>query len=89
MSDTPYQMQTTVLEHGSSVLFYTDGLNEAMDAADNLFGKERIYKEIQRAIEHDQTAPKELINNMIEAVHNYVGKTEQSDDLTMLSIRFK
>jgi sigma-B regulation protein RsbU (phosphoserine phosphatase) len=89
MSDTPYQMQTTVLEHGSSVLFYTDGLNEAMDAADNLFGKERIYKEIQRAIEHDQTAPKDLINNMIEAVHNYVGKTEQSDDLTMLSIRFK
>ena len=89
MADTPYQMQTTVLEHGPTVLFYTDGLNEAMDADGNLFGKERIYHEIQLAIQHDQTAPKDLIYKMTEAVHKHVGQTEQSDDLTMLCIRVK
>jgi sigma-B regulation protein RsbU (phosphoserine phosphatase) len=89
MADTPYQMQTTVLEYGTTVLFYTDGLNEAMDADGNLFGKERIYHEIQLAIQHGQTAPKDLIYKMTEAVHKHVGKTEQSDDLTMLCIRVK
>ena len=89
LTDTMYQMQTAVLEHGATVLFYTDGLNEAMDANENLFGKERIYNEIQLAIESGQTAPKNLITKMIEAVHRYVGKTEQSDDLTLLSIRYK
>ena len=89
LADTLYQMQTAVLEHGATVFFYTDGLNEAMDANENLFGKERIYNEIQLAIESGQTAPKNLITKMTEAVHKYVGKTEQSDDLTLLSIRYK
>ena len=89
LPDTPYQMQTTVLQPETTMLFYTDGLNEAMDADDNLFGKERILSEIKHAIEHGQTAPKDLIAKMTEAVHNYVGDTEQSDDLTMLCIKFR
>ena len=89
MPDTPYQMQTAVLQPETTILFYTDGLNEAMDANDNLFGKERILSEIKHAIEHGQTAPKDLITKMTEAVRNYVGDTEQSDDLTMLCIKYR
>ena len=32
-------------------------------------------------------SPKELIETMADAVHQFVGDTEQSDDLTMLAFR--
>ena len=34
-----------------------------------------------------QGTPQELIETMIDAVHQYVGDTEQSDDLTMLAFK--
>lgn len=89
LADTQYQMQTTVLQPQSTVLLYTDGLNEAMDADGNMFGRERIYSEIRFAIKEGKTHPKDLITNMIEAVHIHVGETEQSDDLTLFCIRYK
>ena len=85
--DTVYQMQTVVLEQGSSMLFYTDGLNEAMNAEKKEFGEERIFNELNKAIQAEELAPKALIERLIQAVHDFVGDTEQSDDLTLLCIR--
>ena len=85
--DTVYQMQTVVLEQGSSMLFYTDGLNEAMNAEKKEFGEERIFNELNKDIQAEELAPKALIERLIQAVHDFVGDTEQSDDLTLLCIR--
>lgn len=85
--DTVYQMQTVVLEQGSSMLFYTDGLNEAMNAEKKEFGEERIFNELNNAVQAEELAPKALIERLIQAVHDFVGDTEQSDDLTLLCIR--
>lgn len=79
-------MQTTILEPQSTILFYTDGLNEAMDSNKNLFGEKRILDEAFLAIQTGQVSPKALIERMTQAVHNFVGDAEQSDDLTMLAI---
>ena len=84
---TPYLMQTAVLEPGSTIFLYTDGLNEAMDADNSMFGEERIFDETGRAIQTAQLSPKALIDRMTQAVHAFVGDTEQSDDLTLMAIR--
>ena len=80
--------QEVFIEPQSTILFYTDGLNEAMDADNNEFGDDRILDEVNRAIETGQLSPKALIDRMTQAVHEFVGDAEQSDDLTMLVVQY-
>ena len=87
--DMTYQTQTVALEPQTTVFFYTDGLNEAMDADFNEFGGDRILDVVNRAVQAGQVAPKALIERMTQAVHDFVGDTEQSDDLTMLAIQYQ
>ena len=87
-ANTVYQMQEVVIEPHTTILFYTDGLNEAMNADENMFGRERISDEIRSAIQSGQLSPKALIDQLTDAVHQFVGNTEQSDDLTLLAISY-
>ena len=90
--DASYLTQTAVIEPQSTILFYTDGLNEAIkenvkDGTKELFGLQRILDVLNVAIQEGQLSPKAVIENMTQSVHDFVGDTEQSDDLTMLCIR--
>ncbi len=87
-TDVSYVTQTVVLEPQATVFFYTDGLNEAANGNEKLFGDERILDEVNRAIETGQLSPKALIDRMTQAVHEFVGDAEQSDDLTMLVVQY-
>ena len=60
-----------------------------MNADEKMFGEQRIADELSRAISDRQLDPKTLTERMLRAVHDFVGDTEQSDDLTMLTIRWK
>ena len=86
-TDSAYQTQTAVLEQGSTIFLYTDGLSEAMVDGYKMFGEKRILDEADRAIQAAQLSPKALIDRMTQAVHAFVGDYEQSDDLTMMAIR--
>ena len=88
MEDTPYLTQETVMEPHTTLLLYTDGLNEAMDADYNQFGEDRIHSELDRAIRDCQLSPEAVIDRMTRAVRDFAGDTEQSDDLTMLAFRY-
>ena len=87
VEETCYQMQTVDLKPHSTLLFYTDGLSEATNAEDACFGRQRILDVAALAAKAQQTAPKALIEQMTGAVHDFVGDTEQSDDLTMLCLK--
>ena len=68
-----------------TIFLYTDGLTEAENGCRNLFGMERI----DEVIATFEGSPQELIETMTAAVHQFVGDTEQSDDLTMLAFRIR
>lgn len=87
-SGTKYVMQEVVLEPGTTTLLYTDGVNEAKNAEDQMFSHERILEEVNNAIQSGQLSPKALIDQVTQSVHQFVGDTEQSDDLTMLAISY-
>lgn len=87
IADATYQTHAVVLEPQSSILFYTDGLTEAMNAEEEELGAERVFDELNQIIHNAQASPKLLIERMTQAVHNFAGDTEQSDDLTLLCIR--
>jgi sigma-B regulation protein RsbU (phosphoserine phosphatase) len=81
--------QETVIEPQTTLLLYTDGLNEAIDADLEMFSEDRIFDELNHAIQDGQLSPKALVERLTQAVHDFVGDTEQSDDLTMMAIHYK
>ena len=87
--DTTYQTQELNIPPQTTILLYTDGLNEAMNADEKMFSKERILDEVNHAIQTGQSSPKALIDQLAQSVHQFVGDREQSDDLTMLAIKYK
>ena len=84
MPDWTFTQQETTLAPGTTLFLYTDGLDEAENAQRKMFGKERI-KEVLKSTSLE---PQALISQMTQAVAHFVGDTEQSDDLTMLALRY-
>ncbi len=82
MPDWEFKAQEVDLAPGNTLFLYTDGLNEAEDAEHRMFGWKRIVEVIQNTSQQ----PRTLIESMTQAVTEFVGDTEQSDDLTMLCI---
>ncbi|MBQ3745454.1 MAG: serine/threonine-protein phosphatase [Prevotella sp.] len=87
MPDWTFSEQETDIAPGSTVFLYTDGLTEAENARADQFGRQRVIDIISSSIE-GVYSPHELIETMTAAVRQFIGETEQSDDLTMLAIKY-
>jgi len=85
-SDYPYQLQETTIAAGETLTLYTDGLTEALNAEHQLFGRKRAMQLIARC--SGMTA-KEIVDTVVDEVTQYAEQTEQSDDVTLLSICYK
>ena len=83
-----YSLQEAQISTGTTIFLFTDGLTEAMDANYNQFQMERINDVASQALSQQQQEPHQLINMMTDAVHQFVGDAEQSDDLTMMAIQY-
>ena len=83
-----YSLQEAQILPGTTIFLFTDGLTEAMDANDAQFQIERINDVAARALANQQQEPRQLIEQMTDAVHRFVGDAEQSDDLTMMGIQY-
>ena len=83
-----YSLQEAQIFTGTTIFLFTDGLTEAMDANKALFQMERVNDVANRALAKQQQEPRQLISLMTEAVHEFVGDAEQSDDLTMMAIQY-
>ena len=78
-----FSSQETTISVGTSIFLYTDGLTEAANSSHELFGEKRMLEAIKENAE-----PHAFINHITQAVHAFVDGAEQSDDLTMLAIRY-
>ncbi len=88
--DWNFESQEAPIYPGTTIFIYTDGLTEAEDSTHAQFGKQRMVKTARRALtESGPTTPEGIIALQTEALHRFVGNAEQSDDLTMLAIRYK
>ena len=85
MQDWKYSLQETQIFTGTTIFLFTDGLTEAENANHDQFRMERVNKVAAEALAHQQHEPKQLIDMMTNAVHQFVGNAEQSDDLTMMA----
>ena len=88
MPDWNYSMQEAQIYTNTTIFLFTDGLTEAMDINYAQFRMERVSAVASQALEAHKIEPKQLIARMNEAVGEFVGDAEQSDDLTMMAIQF-
>ena len=89
MPDWQFTLQQVTLDSQTTIFLYTDGLNEAENILHAQFGDDRIISMAETLLRRGQNQPSTLIQLMTDAVHDFVGQAEQSDDLTMLAIQYK
>jgi sigma-B regulation protein RsbU (phosphoserine phosphatase) len=73
------------LNPGDSLFVYTDGVPEATNARDELFGNERMLDAINEVIDRP---PEERLRHVKEAIDAFVGDAPQFDDITMLCMDY-
>ncbi|MBI1801972.1 MAG: SpoIIE family protein phosphatase, partial [Chloroflexi bacterium] len=76
--------QTVDLQPGDLAVLYTDGVTEATDADYGLFGIERLSGAILDAHHNSAQA---VVDRILSAVEAFVGRQEQTDDLTIVVVR--
>lgn len=84
--DFPFQAQEIALRHDDQLFLYTDGLTEAENGSHEQFGEERMMEVLRGNI---CMQPQEMVEHIQAAVSRFAGEAPQSDDLTMLAIRFQ
>ena len=81
-----YKEYEILLESGSKLFLYTDGVPEATDKDQQLFGNDRMLAALNS---NTDAAPEEVLRNVRGAVDRFVNEAEQFDDLTMLCLEYK
>ena len=86
MEGVRYKEYELQLEPGSKLFVYTDGVAEATNAENELFGTARMIDALNTA---PNAAPQQILRNVRESVDAFVKEAEQFDDLTMLCLEYK
>ena len=83
MSATKYKKYEIKLEKGDEIFVYTDGVTEATDTDNKLYGEERL----KRVLSSAHCGAEELCKIVRADISEFVKGAEQSDDITMLCVK--
>ena len=84
--DFEFTEQTTRLRYDDLILLYTDGLTEAENRAHEQYGEARMLRTLQTLAAE---SPRRIVSGMQADVERFVDGAQQSDDLTLLCIRYQ
>lgn len=86
MEGTRYREHTLMLGQGDVLFLYTDGVAEATDTNDVLFGTQRMLAALNR---HGHEPVEILLQSVKTEIDQFVGDAPQFDDITMLAVEIK
>ncbi len=86
MGGFEYADQTIQIQRGDTLFLYTDGLTEAENKVHAQYGEERMLKLLTTT---DGMPPRNIVETFQKDVNSFVNGAPQSDDLTMLAIRYQ
>ena len=85
MRDLPFREHEFQLNPGDSFFVYTDGVVEATDADNELYGSDRMLQALNR---NPDAQPEQMLANISQDIDRFVDGAEQFDDITMLCFRY-
>ena len=86
MEGTKYKEYTIQMHPGDRLFLYTDGIPEASDSENHMFGSGRLLTVLNR---EPGASPERILKNVQSAVAQFVGNAEQFDDMTMLCFEYR
>jgi sigma-B regulation protein RsbU (phosphoserine phosphatase) len=78
------QSQTIALAPGQTLLLYTDGVTEAFNAAEEMFGEEGLLAHLAA---HPGETARGTVTGLIEGIRRFTGEEPQSDDVAVIAAR--
>ena len=85
MEEMEFESATFTASKGDSMFLYTDGVNEAMNEADEEYSYERLEDYLK---ENSTGSITDMVNKNLESVKEFAGAAPQSDDITVLALRY-
>lgn len=85
VEESAYASERMVLGPGETLLLYTDGITEAMDARDSLYSDHGLE---QFLASHRDSSPQQMIGDLISDVRRFASGAPQSDDITALALLY-
>ena len=86
MTESVYETERIVLQPGDTLFLYTDGVTEATNPENKLYGEPELLDALQRGQKHDVD---EIIHYIRAEVTRHANGAPQSDDVTMLAITYR
>ena len=85
MEGVNYKQYELQMDPGSKLFIYTDGVPEATNAANEMFGTDRLVHALRMA---ENRTPKQILDHIASIVKDFVKESPQFDDLTMLCLEY-
>lgn len=85
MDSVKYRAQELQLEPGDTIYLYTDGVTEATNSSDELFGEERLI-DVLNSKEFENV--RDMCDFVKQKVDEFVGEAPQFDDITMVALKY-
>ena len=85
MEMAAYRQYELQLEPGAKLFVYTDGVAEALNEQDELFGTARMVAALRGC---EDGSPEKILETVGQAVKTFAGSAPQADDLTMLCLQY-
>ncbi len=85
MKDVEYQSNVIMLQPGESLFFYTDGITEAFNKAEDEYDVKRLSEFLSNK---NILSATELVEHVFEDVKIFTEGAEQSDDITCLVLKY-
>lgn len=86
LSEVEIEEQTIEIAPGDILLLYTDGVTEAINADYEEYGLARLEATFIQAVSQVETTIQSITDAILADVHQFVGNTDQYDDITLVVI---
>ena len=85
MKTVKYESTTFDLSEGDILILHTDGLIEALNAEEEMYGTERLKESVSRI--PDSCSAEAAIWHLVDDIRDFVGEAEQYDDMTIVVVK--
>ena len=87
MEDARFEKNVIAVEPGDWIIFYTDGVTEAMNNHEELFSESRLEQFLSSL--DPSISAQELTQRLVSEVRQFSSTMEQSDDITIVAMRYR
>ncbi len=88
MDAAEYEQETIDLSAGDVIYLYTDGVTEALNESEELYGDDRLEECLNRT-STGRLSVEEILAAVRKSLDEYVGAADQSDDITMIGLKYR